>query len=80
MSLIGAPLRSINSCLSSLQAVKEEKAEIGSFLESLASTTAPAVHSLSFHPEKCEMMTAARGNVYIWKKKADVEGGEEDGS
>ena len=34
------------------------------------------IHSLTFHPEKCELLTAAKGKVYIWsdqEKSADEE-------
>ena len=55
-----------------------DKEEKSTFLESLASATASAVHSLSFHPERCELMTAARGSVHVWKREKDLEPIEEE--
>ena len=39
--------------------------------------SALTVHSLAFHPEKSELLTAARGSVHIWKGKSAME--EEQG-
>ena len=36
------------------------------------------IHSLSFHPEKCELLTAARGKVYVWQSVSDKDAEEED--
>ncbi len=35
------------------------------------------VHSLSFHPERSELLTAARGSVYVWRGKSAMEEEEE---
>lgn len=53
------------------EAKKEE--EGGGFLGGVSALT---VHSLSFHPKKAELLTAARGKVYIWKTKEGMEEAE----
>ena len=31
------------------------------------------VHSLTFHPKECRLITAARGKVFFWADKPDQE-------
>ncbi len=37
------------------------------------SISAVTVHSLSFHPDKCELLTAARGSFYVWRGDSAME-------
>lgn len=56
--------------------VKEEEGgdQAGSMLQQLtANNTSLTVHSLSFHPERCELLTAAKGTVYVWRGKSEAE-------
>ena len=39
----------------------------------LGGASSLTVHSLSYHPEKCELLTAARGKVYVWRDKKEED-------
>jgi mitogen-activated protein kinase organizer 1 len=50
--------------------VKDESSS--DLISSMASqsTSSLTVHSLSFHPEKAELVSAAGGKVYVWRGKS----------
>ena len=54
-------------------ASKNEAAATGSMVGELMSGSSLTVHSLSFHPSRAELLTAARGNVYMWKGQSLME-------
>jgi len=47
--------------------VKNEGAASDLVAAMAAQTGGNTVHSLSFHPEKAELVTATAGKVYVWR-------------